>query len=63
MNLKNNGLLKNLFVIFIFAAVLVLINILISDLPLRFDATQNNIYSLSDATKKVISKDKRKNNL
>ncbi|MCB9481039.1 MAG: Gldg family protein [Desulfobacteraceae bacterium] len=60
MNLKNNGLLKNLFVIFIFAAVLVLINILISDLPLRLDATQNNIYSLSDATNKIISKTKEK---
>ncbi|MDY0132455.1 MAG: Gldg family protein [Desulforegulaceae bacterium] len=58
MNFKNKKLSMKLLMIFIFAAVLILINILVSDLSLRFDSTENKIYSLSNATHEIIKKTK-----
>ncbi|PIE74729.1 MAG: hypothetical protein CSA18_03440 [Deltaproteobacteria bacterium] len=49
---------KGLLYLFLLGAVLILFNLLISDISLRIDATENNIYSLSPATKKILDKTK-----
>jgi ABC-type uncharacterized transport system involved in gliding motility auxiliary subunit len=60
MDARNKRLLKNFITLIIFASVLILINILAGDLSLRFDATENNIYSLSEATHRIIDRTETK---
>ncbi|MGM0417409.1 MAG: Gldg family protein [Thermodesulfobacteriota bacterium] len=47
---------KGILTVILTGAVLLFINILINDFTLRLDATENNIYSLSEATHKIIDK-------
>jgi ABC-type uncharacterized transport system involved in gliding motility auxiliary subunit len=60
MNFKNKVLLKKIILVFIFGAVLLMINFLADNYSFRFDATQNNIYSLSKATHKILDKAENK---
>jgi ABC-type uncharacterized transport system involved in gliding motility auxiliary subunit len=51
---------KGILTVILTGAVLLFINILINDFTLRLDTTENNIYSLSKATHKIIDKSSEK---
>ena len=56
---NSSGSSKGIIILVLTGAVLILANILIKDFTLRWDTTQDKIYSLSDATHSIMDKSTR----